>query len=171
MSLITDHIVLAGIKEVTAEVHSKKLKITHILNVASEIVTDRNDYVYRHHGVSDDHPKSDIRTTLDANIRFMHEAVLGGGRVMVHCYSGMSRSAITVMAYLVKHHGLSAVDAYHKVLARRSIVDPWPNYLRRFQEWSAALPVVEPDHAAHQHAPLEMELAAIVPSAAGEGPT
>ena len=90
---------------------------------------------------------------------------------MVHCYSGMSRSAITVMAYLVKHQGLSAVDAYHKVLARRSIVDPWPNYLRQFQEWSASLPVVEPDHAAHQHAPLEMELAAIVPSAAGEGPT
>ncbi|KAL3157818.1 hypothetical protein ABBQ32_012240 [Trebouxia sp. C0010 RCD-2024] len=148
MSVITDQIVLAGIKEVTDEVHTKKLKITHILNVASEVVTDRYDYVYRHNGLSDDDPKSDIRTTLDGNIRFMHEAIINGGTVMVHCYSGVSRSAVTVMAYLVKYQGLSAVDAYHKVLARRSIVDPWPNYLKQFQEWSAGLPTAEAEQAA-----------------------
>lgn len=136
MSVITDHIVLAGLREVNDEVNTKNLGVTHILNVASEIVIDRKDYVYKHNGISDDHPKNDIRMILDDNVQFMHQALLTGGKVLVHCYSGVSRSAITVMAYLVKHQGLSSVDAYHKVLARRGIVDPWPNYLRQFQSWS-----------------------------------
>eukprot|EP00891_Asterochloris_glomerata_P005741 jgi/Astpho2/5741/e_gw1.00080.200.1_t len=139
MTEIVPDLFLAGICEVMHEVESKKNGITHILNVASEITNDRSadGYEYRHSGVSDDDPKNNIIPILDDNIAWVHEALLQGGRVMVHCWSGVSRAAITVMAYLVRYHKESATNAFHKVLAKRRIVDPWPRYLEQYQQWAA----------------------------------
>lgn len=141
MSEIVPGLFLAGIREVIDEVESKNLGVTHILNVASEITNDRtaDGYKYRHSGVSDDHPKNDIVTILDDNIAWIHEGLSEGGRVLVHCWSGVSRSSITVMAYLVRYRNESVINAYHKVLAKRPIIDPWPRYLEQYQRWASKL--------------------------------
>lgn len=140
MTEIVPNLYLAGLREVIDEVQTKQRGVTHILNVANEITNDRtNDgYQYMWNGVDDDDPQGDITPTLDANVAWIHEALLSGGKVMVHCWSGISRSAVTVMAYLVRYHDMSAVNAYHKVLARRPIVEPWPRYLDQLQSWAPA---------------------------------
>ncbi len=156
MTEIVSGLFLAGIGEVMEEADTKRLGITHILNVASEITYDRtaDGYKYRHSGVSDDDPENDITLILDDNIEWVHEALSQGGRVMVHCWSGVSRSAVTVMAYLVRYHNESVVNAYHKVLAKRPIVDPWPRYLEQYQRWASTtaakdIEITKPNEITH----------------------
>jgi hypothetical protein len=48
----------------------------------------------------------------------------GDGAVLVHCQRGVSRSATVVIAYLMKHRGMSRDDAYVLVKGRRPLVDP-----------------------------------------------
>lgn len=140
MSIILSNVVLASLRETEDESETPTLGVTHVLNVAREINIDRSDqYVYKQLGISDDDPQDDIRHILDDCVAFIQEGTKDGGVVLVHCWSGVSRSACVVMAYLVRHGGLSAVDAFHKVLARRPAVDPWPRYLCQFQEWAREL--------------------------------
>lgn len=49
--------------------------------------------------------------------------------VLVHCAVGRSRSASALLAYLVLHRGMSLVDAYLLVRARRPIVLPNVGFL------------------------------------------
>ncbi|KAL4246440.1 hypothetical protein ABKN59_009635 [Abortiporus biennis] len=50
-----------------------------------------------------------------------------GGKVLVHCRVGVSRSATVTIAYVMKHLGLSLVDAYLIVRSRRLSVLIQPN--------------------------------------------
>ncbi|KAF8626937.1 hypothetical protein AX17_006437 [Amanita inopinata Kibby_2008] len=50
-----------------------------------------------------------------------------GGKVLVHCRVGVSRSATVMIAYVMKHLGISLVDAYLVVRSRRLSVLIQPN--------------------------------------------
>jgi protein-tyrosine phosphatase len=52
-------------------------------------------------------------------IEFIEAAHQKGGKVLVHCRVGVSRSATLVIAYIMKHLDLSLVDAYLLVRAKR----------------------------------------------------
>ena len=137
MSEIVPGLYLAGLSEVIEEAENKALGVTHILNVASEINADRSeDYDYKHCGVGDDDESDDISKILDECAEYVRVGLADGGIVMVHCWSGVSRSAIVAMAFLVRHRCFSAADAYHRVLGKRPIVDPWPPYLCQYQQWA-----------------------------------
>jgi len=46
---------------------------------------------------------------------WISEALQGGGKVLVNCFQGASRSATIVLAYLVEHEGLTLAEAVVKV--------------------------------------------------------
>jgi protein-tyrosine phosphatase len=56
---------------------------------------------------------------------FIHNAISGGGRCLVHCAAGISRSATCVLAYLLLHTERSLRDAFALVIAARRPI--WPN--------------------------------------------
>lgn len=143
MTEIIPHLYVAGVKEVRQEVETKRFGVTHILNVAPEIICDQCEHGYHYmcSGVDDDDPRQDISATLDSNTNWIKDALSGGGTVMVHCWSGVSRSPVTVMAYLIRYCNMTAVDAFHKVLAKRPIVEPWPRYLEQLQKWARSFVV------------------------------
>ena len=47
-----------------------------------------------------------------------------GGRILVHCKSGVSRSAAVVIAYLMQRHRLTFADAESLVVSRRAGANP-----------------------------------------------
>ena len=57
-----------------------------------------------------------------------------GGKVLVHCQAGVSRSATIVTAYIMKHSILSMLEAYKYVKSRRSIVAPNFNFMGQLLE-------------------------------------
>lgn len=53
---------------------------------------------------------------------FIHEALIMGGKVLVHCGEGISRSATIVLAYLMIKRGFTAQESVAQVRRHRSIL-------------------------------------------------
>ena len=47
-----------------------------------------------------------------------------GGKMIVYCRAGMSRSAALCIAYFMKYHGMTVDDAFQNVRERRPIIHP-----------------------------------------------
>lgn len=69
-------------------------------------------------GVSDDGIDS-LRGQFGQVCDWIDAARAEGGKVLVHCRVGVSRSATITIAYVMKHLGLPLVDAYLLVRSRR----------------------------------------------------
>jgi dual specificity phosphatase 12 len=74
--------------------------------------------------------EEDLLGHIPEALAFIEDGLRAGG-VLVHCVSGMSRSAAMVAAWLIKTEGLSACDALVKVQERRPIVDPNEGFRRQ----------------------------------------
>ncbi|KAL4608379.1 dual specificity phosphatase 28 [Arapaima gigas] len=62
-----------------------------------------------------------------------------GGRTVVYCKNGRSRSAAVCMAYLMKHGGLSLGQAFEVVREARSVVDPNPGFRTQLEKYEQEL--------------------------------
>lgn len=60
---------------------------------------------------------------------------LRGGRTLVHCVAGVSRSAAMVLGYLVKHRAMSLADAFALLRAARPAVRPNSGFFRQLIDW------------------------------------
>ena len=71
-----------------------------------------------------DSPDANLRTRFPDCIAFIKQAIAKGGKVLVHCFAGVSRSAAVVIAYLMQEHGLSVQAAYGLVRSKRPYIKP-----------------------------------------------
>ena len=62
-----------------------------------------------------------------------------GGKVMIHCQAGVSRSSTIVIAYIMKYSGLSMTSAFHYVKSKRTIVAPNFNFMGQLLEFEQQL--------------------------------
>lgn len=83
----------------------------------------------------EDDGNANILQHFDAACHFIHQHIMSGGVVLVHCQAGMSRSATICIAYLIQHHHLSLVAAHAVVKSAREIICPNAGFLRQLQEW------------------------------------
>lgn len=96
--------------------------------------------VIRHHIAIHDYHYEPIKVHFEQATQFIHDQLAKpGGRVLVHCAAGVSRSATICMAYLMRYHHLSLSAAYAVVLEARCIVDPNPGFLEQLKEWENEL--------------------------------
>lgn len=58
-----------------------------------------------------------------------------GGKVLVHCHAGRSRSATVCLAYLMRTCHLSLDAAYEHVRTRREVIDPNLNFMQQLQDY------------------------------------
>ena len=105
----------------------KKLGITHIAAVGTEFTEDDAEgIVFWKKDIGDDESaEGEMAESLRDGAKFINKALRGGGRCLVHCAAGISRSATVVLAYLVIHQKKSLREALGMVLAARRPV--WPN--------------------------------------------
>ncbi|XP_029018665.1 dual specificity protein phosphatase 18 [Betta splendens] len=88
---------------------------------------------YVHVPVSDS-PATPLCDHFDGVADAVERVARRGGRTLVHCRAGVSRSAALCMAYLVKHRGATLLEAHARVKACRPIVRPnngfWEQLIR-----------------------------------------
>ena len=75
-------------------------------------------YPFWFQGVSDDGIDS-LRPRFREVCNWIDAARQQGGKILIHCRVGVSRSATITIAYAMRHLGLSLVDAYLLVRSRR----------------------------------------------------
>lgn len=78
--------------------------------------------------VSDDGIDS-LRGTMREAVQFIEAARLSGGKVLVHCRVGVSRSTTIVLAYVMAHLDLGLVESYLLVRSRRLNIVIQPHLL------------------------------------------
>ncbi|XP_032474562.1 dual specificity protein phosphatase 26 isoform X2 [Phocoena sinus] len=114
----------------------RRLGISHVLNAShSRWRGTPEAYVglgIRYLGVeAHDSPAFDMSVHFQAAADFIHRALSQpGGRILVHCAVGVSRSATLVLAYLMLYHSLTLVEAIKKVKDHRGII-PNRGFLRQ----------------------------------------
>jgi len=72
---------------------------------------------------------------LDAALRVIHDAVLLGKSVLIHCEQGRSRSGSVMVAYMMAAHGMSRNAALLYVKDRRSIVSPNTGFMKQLADF------------------------------------
>ncbi|XP_066981433.1 dual specificity protein phosphatase 19 [Macrobrachium rosenbergii] len=116
-------------------------KITHILNVATGIHNlFEGWFTYKTKEVLDT-PSCRIIDILDECCDFIHNVVVGGGCVLVHCNAGVSRSASVVIAYLMRYYGMNYEEAFKFVKTKRSFIRPNTGFVEQLKEYEKKLGV------------------------------
>lgn len=82
-----------------------------------------------------------ISKYFDSSIKFIDQAKSKGGKILVHCAAGISRSATLVIAYLMYSYAMSFSDAYAFVKKRRDIVDPNMGFIVQLSNFDDALKI------------------------------
>lgn len=111
--------------------------ITALINMRSEY-----DYydIAEHHGLrylrlpTDDNGAPELKD-LEAGVLFIREELSGGGKVYIHCWEGMGRSATMAAAYYVKE-GKTPLEAWREIKTIRPFIHPTRAQLERLMEYS-----------------------------------
>lgn len=67
------------------------------------------------------------------------QVTCSGGRTLVYCVAGVSRSASICIAYFMKHHQLSLLEAYNYVKLKRPRIKPNCGFFKQLIEYEKQL--------------------------------
>ena len=120
----------------------KATGITHIIDATYDIPNKfPDDFTYYNIRVHDNNDeKNDISMYWDKSNKFIDDAHQNGGKVLVHCYNGKSRSVSTIAAYLMssssstQEEGMTYEDAMELIRTTRPQAHPNSNYRKRLHE-------------------------------------
>ena len=93
----------------------------------------------RQHLAVEDRVASKLYVYFDLVADKIQQVHLSGGKILVYCRAGMSRSASLCIAYFMKYHGLSFDDAFVYVKNRRPIIHPNIGFLRQLRDYEQKL--------------------------------
>ncbi|CBI33014.3 unnamed protein product, partial [Vitis vinifera] len=124
-SRIADHIYLGSDAVAKNRETLRQNGITHVLNCVGFVCPEyfKSDLVYKTLWLQDS-PSEDITSILYDVFDYFEDVREQGGRVLVHCCQGVSRSNSLVIAYLMWREGQSFEDAFQYVKAARGVTNP-----------------------------------------------
>lgn len=136
---ITEHIFISDIASVYNKDRLEEDGITHIITTVLGVGP-----MYPESFVYMNIPARDIENQnmegyFDECYKFIESGIEKGGKVLVHCAYGVSRSASIVIAYLIKKNGYTYEEAYEKVKKRRNIIEPNEGFKRQLRLYSRML--------------------------------
>lgn len=136
---IRDYIYLGSARAASDEVSLRELGISHIINAAVELPNELEPHFTYLRLDLDDDQKVNIIDAIDDCYNFIERCRNDGGKVLVHCQAGISRSATIVIAHLMKKEDMSLRDAFFDVKSRRSQIGPNIGFFRQLTEFEVSL--------------------------------
>ncbi|KAJ0248684.1 Dual specificity protein phosphatase PHS1 [Hirschfeldia incana] len=118
-SMIQDNLFIGGGLAARSVYTLQHLGITHILCLcANEIGQSDTQYPdlfkYKNFSITD-HEDSKIEGIFQEALDFINHGEETGGKILVHCFEGRSRSATVVLAYLMLRKNLTLLEAWSKL--------------------------------------------------------
>ncbi|CAJ0927234.1 unnamed protein product, partial [Mesorhabditis belari] len=138
ISEISPHLFLSGAQCVRAE----KIRQKSISFVVNATIEEQAPYVT---GVDylrvrvDDNPYAPLSAYFDSVADKIKTVSDRGGKTLVHCMAGVSRSATLCMVYLMKHEKMTLRQAYNHVRSRRPVVRPNVGFWKQMVDYEKKL--------------------------------
>ncbi|KAG0370404.1 Dual specificity protein phosphatase 10 [Gamsiella multidivaricata] len=85
------------------------------------------------------HHQRNLQSEFPMAFAFIEDVKSMGGKVLVHCQLGVSRSASLVIAYVMKTLQLSLTDAYEYVKSHSSVISPNMSLMYQLAEFGKSL--------------------------------
>ena len=109
--------------------------ITHILTVGAGLYP-KFPQKFTYKWISEiDSPTTNLKQHFAVCYQFISNVVDNGGRVLVHCYAGISRSATVIISYLMRAHELSLPEATSYLRSKRWFIQPNPGFIKQLQQY------------------------------------
>jgi len=112
-----------------------------VVNCAADYSDDyhkERGVVYKSYHLKD-HIREDIACVFYDAVQFLMDCRAKGGRCLVHCVQGISRSATICCAYLILTEGLTYNQSYERVKARRACANPNMTFIQQLMWWEKRL--------------------------------
>lgn len=111
--------------------------ITALLNVSKrDTQPAKGQYDYKWIPVEDSHT-ADISSHFQEAIDFIDRVKQGGGKVLVHCEAGISRSPTICMAYLMRTQRLRLEEAFDIIRQQRAMISPNFSFMGQLLQFEA----------------------------------
>ncbi|XP_044046588.1 dual specificity protein phosphatase 5 [Siniperca chuatsi] len=124
------------------------LHITALLNVSRRDLQPANGhYDYKWIPVEDSH-MADISSHFQEAIEFIDHVKQSGGKVLVHCEAGISRSPTICMAYIMRTQQLRLDAAFDIIKQRRAVISPNFSFMGQLLQFESEVLSTAPAHAA-----------------------
>lgn len=82
-----------------------------------------------------DRPNADLSKHFDEVADMIEEVRQNGGKTLVHCVAGVSRSASLCLAYLIKYAGMNLKDAFQHVKNVRPRIRPNSGFFQQLRSY------------------------------------
>ncbi|RNA25119.1 dual specificity phosphatase 19-like [Brachionus plicatilis] len=126
--IIPNFLYLGGHNSIKNVAELTKYGITHVLNMAQELSLNNHEYLDKKIKIlqisAKDAEMYNIRPDFDLAFMFIDDCLRSGGKIVVNCARGISRSATIVIAYLMFRYNLRLDQAYSLVSSLRPQVRP-----------------------------------------------
>lgn len=131
MSKIVNGLYIGGKKEAQDLDFLEKNNIKFILNCCpSEFRNDIYGIEYMHLNLKDTHSQN-ILIHLDKACTFVINSLLCGGNILVHCYSGRSRSSSIIIYTLSKLYNITPEKAYNILKKKHPKTSPNSSFMKQ----------------------------------------
>ncbi|CAA7259408.1 unnamed protein product [Cyclocybe aegerita] len=126
--ILEGKIFLGNLSAAISSEEKAKLGITHIVSVCPDYPSTGP----QHLRISvEDSEYADLLIHLPVACRFIERAIEQGGRVLVHCVMGISRSTTVVAAYLMKTRGMTPPNAIRYLKQKRHQIHPNYGFIKQ----------------------------------------
>ena len=112
--------------------------VRRIINMTQSAGFHEGRLKYLHLDI-DDNDDAPILKFVDRANAFLDEGLQSSEHVLVHCNSGMSRSATLVIAFLMSRRGMSLAVAYETTRSARPVILPNRGFFGALQRHELAL--------------------------------
>ena len=124
-----------------------RLNISHIINVTDTLENyfeNELDFQggtrFKYLKISiPDLPTIIITDYFPSGFKFIEDAITNGGKVLVHCFAGKSRSASIIIGYLMKTQKIKCNDAMKLVAKSRPCIEPNIGFLTQLLQYETTL--------------------------------
>ena len=135
---VTNELYIGGLSSVKLE-NLLKLRISHIINCTIEVKNIEEQGIITTKTMIDDSPTANLQAEFDRVADLIEDVKKRSGRVLVHCVAGVSRSASLCLAYLMKYHGMTLLEAHSLLKKARPIIRPNLGFWKQLVEYENLL--------------------------------
>ena len=135
---VTENLYLSSAAAIKTD-RVRSLGITNIINCTLEIPNLNIPSLECIQIHVEDTPSARLGIYFDRCADKIHQVSSRGGRTLVHCVAGISRSASLCIAYLMKYQKMKLDEAYHHVKKRRPVIRPNVGFWRQLIEFERRL--------------------------------